>query len=68
MQLTTVEVPQVQCDEVLDVPAPQTIEKVMDPSAATEHLNTAVTKSAAQRTKAPLASAREVASHVFVTL
>ena len=48
---TTVEVPQVQFDQTLGVPVPQTIERLMDLTAAIEQLNTAVTGDTAQQTK-----------------
>ena len=38
----TVEVPEVQFDQILDVSLPQTIEKLMDLNSAIEQLNTAV--------------------------
>ena len=40
-----------QFDQALGVPVPQTIEKLMDLTAAIEQLNTAVTEDTAQQTK-----------------
>ena len=59
------EIPQVQLEQVLDVPVPHMIEEATDRRAASEQLNTAVTESTAQRTKdgdLPAINAKTVAN------